>query len=530
MHSNVLKALILSAWLWMPSLAVLFTDQVQGGYDIVALLVLSLLLLAMPLALVPTVRQFFLLWTPLALLAGPYCYLTLMFGSVPGDALVSSALNTGLGMSVQVLASFGWTLALVPLSVLLYLWLAASIGPDWRLGGETRKRVLAACLVVISLSMVARQSLAHTLRLPPLLEQSTLNLAFPSGLAASLARVLSHDRQTASFASVRGRSTIGDAPMLVVLVIGESLRSDHLGINGYPRNTTPMLAALGTQLLSFPDVASTANWTSHAVSVIVSHPAGQQRATLVPTFREAGFRTAWLSNQEVSPYGVSADVKEYARNFMDFQLRTDDNLLPLFTSFVRQAGPRQFVVLHMIGSHIPYEERYGAASHVFRPSLRDAGVGNPLPSHKAEAINSYDNTVVETDRFLARVIAVLAQERRPAMLLFTSDHGENLFDDQRRLFMHAQAGPTRHDTHVPMLAWANVAYRAAYPAAIAALRANRASQISHTSVFASILELGAVTWDGSDARASVASPLYVPGRREVTVDLDGRTVPYDSLK
>lgn len=521
---------MLSAWLWLPSLAVLFTDQVQGGYDIVALLVFSLLLLAAPLVLVPTVRQFFLLWTPLALLAGPYCYLTLVYRSVPGDALVSSALNTGVGMSVQVLASFGWMLALVPLSLLLYLWLAATISPDWRLGSEARKRLFAGCLVVISLSMVARQMLAHTVRLPPLLEQSTINLAFPSNLAASLARVVSHDTQTASFASVRGRSAIGDVPMLVVLVIGESLRSDHLGINGYPRNTTPMLAALGKQLLSFPDVASTANWTNHAVPAIVSHPVGPLRATLVPTFREAGFRTAWLSNQEVSPYGMGAEVKEYARNAMDFHLRTDDNLLPLFTSFVRQAGPRQFVVLHMIGSHIPYEERYGAASRVFRPTLRDGGIGNPLPSHKAEAINSYDNTVIETDRFLAKVIAVLAQERRPAVLMFTSDHGENLFDDQRQLFMHAQAGPTRHDTHVPMLAWANVAYRQAYPAAIAALQANRTSPVSHTSVFASVLELGAVAWDGSDARTSFASPLYVPGRREVVLDLNGRTAPYDSLK
>lgn len=529
MRSNVLKASVLAVWLWLPNLAVLATDHVQGLGDIVALLAFSLLLMAAPLVLVPTVRRYFLLWTPLALLVGPYCYLTLVYGSVPGDALVASALHTGLAMSMQVLTSFGWKLWLVPLSVLLYLRLAFSIPPDWRLGTATRERVLAACLMIVMLAMVARQTIAHSVHLLPLLEQSTINLAFPSGLAASLARVTG-ERQAESFVSVQGRSAIGDAPMLVVLVVGESLRSDHLGINGYARNTTPMLAALGPQVLTFPDVASTANWTDHAMPAIVSRRMGKQSATLVPTFREAGFRTAWLSNQEPSAYGGSADVVEYARNSMHFHLRTDDNLLPLFTSFVRQAGPRQFVVLHMIGSHIPYEERYSAASRVFRPTLSDAGIDSPLPQHKAEAINSYDNTVVETDRFLARVIAVMQQEQRPAMLLFTSDHGENLFDDRRQLFMHAQQGPTRHDTHVPMLAWMNAPYRQAYPAVAAALQANRNSPIGHASVFATVLELGAVAWNGSDPRGSFASPSFAPGARDVTLDLDGSTSPYDSLK
>lgn len=532
MRSDALKALLLAAWLWLPSWAVLRTDHLQDASDALCLLLFSLLLLAAPLVLVPTVRRYFLLWTPLALLAGPAGYLTLAYGSVPGDALLSSALNTGLAMSAQVLASFGWKLWLIPLSLLIYLWLALSIRPDWRLGTAARKRLLACCLMPVMLAMVARQAVGHAVRVPPLIEQSTINLAFPSGLAAALWRVTNYERAVAGagFASVQGRSSVGDAPMLVVLVIGESLRSDHLGINGYARNTTPGLAALGPQLLSFPDVASTANWTNQAMPAIVTHAAGQQRATLLPTFREAGFRTAWLSNQEESSYGANAEVQEYARNSMDFHLRTDDNLLPLFTSFVRQAGPRQFVVLHMIGSHVPYEERYSGASRVFRPTLSDAGIGNPLPGNKAEAINSYDNTVVESDRFLSRVIAVLQAEQRPAVLVFTSDHGENLFDDQRQLFMHAQPGPTRYDTHVPLLVWMNPPYRQAYPARLAAVQANRSKPVGHASMFSSVLELGAVDWNGSDARASFASPAYQPGPRPVTLQLSGPSAPYESLK
>lgn len=523
------KALLLAAWLWLPTLVVLRTDHLQDGGEVFALLVFSLFVLAAPLVAVPRIRLYFLLASPLALLVPLYCYLTLAYGSVPGDALLSAALHTSPELSWQVAASFGWRVWLLPAALLAYVLLARSLDRDWRLGREARKRLLALLLMIAMLSLVGRQTVAQQIQLPPLFEQSTANLAFPSGLALSLARLARYESQPGGFVSVNGRPAAGAQPLLVVLVVGESLRSDHLGINGYARNTTPRLAALGPELLSFPDVASTANWTELAVPGIVSLRVGGQRASVLQTFAEAGYRTAWLSNQEPFPYSRTADVVEHAVGSQDYHLRTDANLLPIFTSFVRQAGPRQLVVLHMIGSHIPYEERYTAASRVYTPTLRDLGVKQPLPADKQAAINSYDNTVIETDKFLARVIEVLRAEQRPALLLYTSDHGENLFDDERGLFMHAQKGPTRHDTHVPLLAWMNPPYRAAHPALAQALQANRLKKISHAGVFATLLDLGAVGWDGRDGRHSFATPDYVEGPREVAVDLYS-TTPYDGLK
>jgi glucan phosphoethanolaminetransferase (alkaline phosphatase superfamily) len=520
----LLKTLALAAWLWLPTLAVLRTDHLHSGSDIVALLFFSLALLAAPLVLVPRLRTYFLCGSPLALLVLPYVYLTLFYGSVPGDALLVSALHTDLALSWQVLAAFGWRLALVPLSLLIYVLLARSLPPDWSLAAAARKRLLAALLMAAMLALVGRLTLAQQLRLPPVLEQSTLNLAFPSGLTMSLLRLAHHEQAPDRFTSVHGRAASSE-PVLVVLVIGESLRSDHLGLNGYARNTTPLLSALGDEVLSFPDVASTANWTNQAVPGIVS----LQRASLPHTFAEAGFRTAWLSNQEPVRFSRGLDVVEHATSSQDYHLRTDINLLPMFTSFVRQAGARQFVVLHMIGSHIPYEERYTAAARVYAPTLCELGVEQPQLEHKQAAINSYDNTVVETDQFLARVIAVLRAERRPAVMLFTSDHGENLFDDERHLFMHAQQGATHHDTHVPLLVWMNAPYRAAHPAIAQALQANHRKKISHVNIFPTLLEAGGVQWDGRDARRSFASSSYEEQPRSVMTGLRD-VAPYDSLR
>lgn len=527
-RQNVL-VLALAIWLWLPSLAVLATDQVQGLSSVVALLLFSAGALAAPLIFIARVRTYFLVCAPLALLVAPYCYLTLAYGSVPGDALVEATLHTHWAMSVQVMLSFGWLVAWIPASFAAYLFAVFCLDPGWSIPAETRKRLAALLLTVTMAGMVARQAFAHSVRLPPLLDQSTVSLAFPSGLISSLSRLWLRDGGNEAFMSVNGRAANPTEPLLVVLVIGDSVRSDHLGINGYRRATTPRLAQLGSELLSFNDVAACANWTNSAVPGILAWTLDRendpcatkgQRASLVHTFKEAGFRTAWFGNQEPFSFGQGADVAEFATNTRDYHFRKDADLLPLFASFVRQAGDRQLIVLHMAGSHVPYEERYDAASRVFTPTMRDLGIAAPRPADRAAVVNSYDNTIIELDSFLMRAIAVLRTETRPALLVFTSDHGENLFDDERGLFMHAQFGPTRHDIHVPLLFWMNTPYRTAYPRVTKGLLANRVRPIGHADMFPTMLELGGISWDGADPRRSVASTSYVPATRKVRWNLD----------
>lgn len=530
MHGDRIKASILALWLWLPSLAALSTDQVQGAGAVFALVAFSLLLLASPFVVLARVRTCFLALSPFALLVAPYCYLTLQYHSVPGDALISASLNTSLAMSIQVVRSFGWIALLVPLSLLIYIALAWSIRRDWRLERETRKKLAAGLLMYVAVALVSRSTLAHAVKLPPLLEYSTASLGFPSGLALSLQRLYTKHGDDMRFASVNGRSEIGKEPLLVVYVLGDSLRYDHMGLNGYARNTTPQLTAMAAELLTFPDVAATANWTNGAIPALTTWLLpGNRHASLVQAYQEAGFRAAWLSNQNFYPAASTADAIEYGVDTQDFHFRTDANLLPMFSSFLKQAGPRQLAVLHMNGSHIPYEERYEAAARVFTPTMRDLGIDSPKPSDKPAVINSYDNTVVETDSFLAKVIGTLRKESRPAIMVFTSDHGENLFDDERNLFMHTQRGPTVADIHVPLVIWMNQAYRERFPQVAAALQANRLRKISHYQMFPTMMEIGGVAWDGRDPHRSFASPQFRETPREVQVDIMEK-VDYETLR
>lgn len=508
---------LLLAVLCSPGLTVALGSAGLDLRERLATLGLSLWLLALLPTLLGRLRWALLAWTPAVLLLPPYVYLCLNLGAAPGDALVAAALHTAPSRSLEVVGGFGAWLWAWAAFVVAYPLLAWRVDPRWRLAD--RKGWLAGLLGVASLSLVMQQAFPQQLSLPAFFERATADRVFPLNLATSLQRVLEQDRRAKPTLSLRGRPRLGwaDAPLHLVLVIGESVRPDHLSLYGYGRDTTPGLAAARDELLLFHDVASTAHWTSFAVPGIVGRRIdGGREAGLVRTLREAGYHSAWLSNQENSDLISDADVADFARGDYEFHLRMDAALLPPFEALLRQAGPRQFIVLHMIGSHFPYEERYDAQDRRFRPTLADAGVtGWPGVAHKAETINSYDNTLIVLDRFLVRTMAALRADPVPALLVFTSDHGENLFDDERQRFMHALTSPSKADTTVPLFFWANEAYRRRWPEALLPLQQRRMAPISHLDLMPTLLDLAGVDADGIAPAESLRSPDWRPRPRRL---------------
>lgn len=523
-------ALLLTV-LCSPGLAVTLGSTGLDLRERLATLGLSLWLLALLPILLGRLRWALLAWTPAVLLLPPYVYLCLNLGTTPGDALVAATLHTAPARSLEVVSGFGVRAWLWVAIVVAYPLLAWRVDLRWRLAD--RKGWLAGLLGVASLSLVTQQAFPQQLSLPTFFERATADRVFPLNLASSLQRVLEQEHRAKPTVSLRGRPRPGsaDAPLHLVLVIGESVRPDHLSVYGYGRDTTPGLAAAWDELLLFRDVASTAHWTSFAVPGIVRRPLGDRRqAGLVRTLHEAGYHTAWLSNQGNSDLISDADVADFARNDYEFHLRMDTALLPPFEALLRQAGPRQFIALHMMGSHFPYEERYDARDRRFTPTLADEGLsGWPGPRYKAETINSYDNTLVALDRFLVRTMAALRADPVPALLVFTSDHGENLFDDERQRFMHALTSPSKADTTVPLFFWANEAYRRRCPEALLPLRQRRMAPISHLDLMPTLLDLAGVDADDIAPAESLRSPDWRPRPRQL-YQIDGPGWNYEDVR
>ncbi len=94
-------------------------------------------------------------------------------------------------------------------------------------------------------------------------------------------------------------------------------------------------------------------------------------------------------------------------------------------------------------------------------------------------------------------------------MLYTSDHGEDIFDDYRQRFLHASPTPTFWQLHVPALMWMSAQFRSAYPGLFEAASGNRGKQVSSTaSVFDTLLDLAGIAADGHRPGQSLCNPCY----------------------
>lgn len=527
--SGRVAAVVLACWLLLPTLAGLWTGRhaPEAAFSMFGVAMLALAVLATPLVLLGSVRHLFLFWLPAGLLAPLQLYLIYFFGSIPGDALTKSALQMGAAEAVELVTGFGPLVLLLPASWICYLLLWRRVDPALRLSSDGRKTLAAAALTYAAVGLLSEQELGRYVTIPPLFSLALASSTYPAGNIVSVMRVTDAE-QAGGVAVVPVHASAPAEAQLVILVIGETVRPDHLGINGYARNTTPELARLGPALMSFSDVASTTNYTAGAVPNLVRRQVPGGDISLVSVFREAGFYTGWFSNQQRTVYEPQADLMDFSQAGWHEKMRQDVDLLPLLAACIKQCGARQFIVLHMYGSHFPYDERYGRRDQAFDPTLRAAG-GTVSPHHKQELINSYDNTLLGADRFLAAVIAHAGAAGKPAMVLFTSDHGENLFDDERELVLHAGPTVSRSDTRVPLLFWSNDAFARINAAKIAAMRTRLATPLNHLAVMPTLLDLAGIGYDGRNAAQSLASARFQPVKRMVS-SLGHEPVAFDSLR
>ncbi len=223
----------------------------------------------------------------------------------------------------------------------------------------------------------------------------------------------------------------------VVLIIGESLRADHLGINGYKRDTTPLISK-NPNLLNYV-VKTDFTTTTRSVTSMLSHLNRNQfidipqEKSAVALFKELGFKTYWFSSQSSKEFHngmlniMASEADEYFfRDRLQSNLHSakiyDEALIPHLKTVVEKGG-NNFVVLHSFGSHIRVHERYPQNFATFTPECKSL----PNSCEKEEVDNSYDNSVLYTDYFINSVIESLRNTK--TLLIFVADHGSFLGED-----------------------------------------------------------------------------------------------------
>lgn len=321
-----------------------------------------------------------------------------------------------------------------------------------------------------------------------------------------------------------------DSCEVYVMVIGETARAMNFSLYGYQRDTNPRLSK--TQgLVTFSDVTTQSNTTHKSVPMLLSLASASNFERLfhekgiLQAFREAGFHTVFLSNQRpnhsfIDFLGEQADqwlfLKTGDANPAGRELAEapgkdgnyyDADLLPILDKILARKRKKEFIVLHTYGSHFNYMDRYPRQMAHFLPDTHCEAKKENRP----DLINAYDNTIRYTDLVLSGVIERLRAHGGMSAMLYTSDHGENIFDDSHKLFLHASPRASEYELHVPFLVWTSQSFQHQEPAVAQALSANRHKQAqSSRSAFHTMLNIGGISTRYLQAHMSLASLQYKP--------------------
>lgn len=303
-----------------------------------------------------------------------------------------------------------------------------------------------------------------------------------------------------------------DADEIYVLVIGETSRAINWELFSYDRPTNPRLSRR-SDLITFPRAISQSNTTHKCVPMMLTHTTPlsfdsiMYRKSIIAAFNEAGYRTAVYSNQAKNHsytqyFSEEADEVKY----LEDDLHYDQNLVKLLKDNLKDnSSKKRFIILHTYGSHFNYNERYPDSLSYFKPD--NASQANI--KHRNQLLNAYDNAIRYTDRVLDDIISTLESTGAKAVMIYTSDHGEDIFDDERERFLHASPVPTYYQLHVPMLVWTSREYDASYPQIRESLTSNKEMYVAPSqAVFHTLLEASGIATPYFDAAQSIASPLY----------------------
>ncbi len=285
---------------------------------------------------------------------------------------------------------------------------------------------------------------------------------------------------------------------LLVLVVGETARADHFSLNGYARETNPLLAK--ENVISFDNAWSCGTSTSWSVPCMFSmktrrdfdRASAPREGNLLDVLQTAGVNVLWLDNNSDSK-GV-ADRVTY-RNYRSREVNTqcddecrDVGMLEGVRQYIHGHPSGDIViVLHQMGNHGPaYYKRYPPEFGKFQPVCR---TNQFEQCSRQEIVNAYDNALLYTDYFLSQLIDLLkGYDSFEAAMIYVSDHGESL--GENNIYLHGlpyMVAPEAQ-TRVPLIMWFGAGFDQS-GVDLAALRHSVHQRYSHDNLFHTVLGL-----------------------------------------
>jgi lipid A ethanolaminephosphotransferase len=286
---------------------------------------------------------------------------------------------------------------------------------------------------------------------------------------------------------------------VTVIIVGETARAANFSLNGYVRQTNPMLRAQ-SNLFNFTNVQSCGTATAVSVPCVFSslgrknftEEKAKSQEGLMAVLNYAQFSLLWRNNNsgcKGACNGVDYEDLSVPKPGLPFCGKDecyDERLLVGLKERITAARKDLVVVLHQKGSHGPaYWRRYPSTFGRFGPACQSA-MFNECSTESIVA--AYDNTVLYTDHVISQAIKLLKEDPSiDSSLVYFADHGESL--GEKNMFLHGTPyiiSPIEQ-RRVPLIVWMSDGFKERIHLNAECLSARRSSELSHDNIFHSIL-------------------------------------------
>lgn len=318
---------------------------------------------------------------------------------------------------------------------------------------------------------------------------------------------------------------------IIVFIIGESTQRNLMSLYGYRLPTTPRLESLQKEnhLIVFQDFVSPFPSTDRSLQRVLtfSHHENAQtpwymQQNLIDVLNLAGYKTHWLSNQDViSIYGNSPEIIAQRAQFTKFTIMgdslvagrpTDGILIPMLNEIRQDSQSTQpmFYAIHLMGAHAGYNGRYPKNfEHFSAQDLQshqlDSLQGQKLSKTQLLTKIQYLNAIRYNDYVVSEMMKQF--ENEDAIVFYLSDHGEEVYDF-RDFSGHSDGNISRFMVEIPAMVYVSDVFKQNHPDVVQKLQ-NAINKPFMTDDFIhAFLDIAGIQSEDFDITRSVFSPLF----------------------
>ena len=305
-----------------------------------------------------------------------------------------------------------------------------------------------------------------------------------------------------------------------VVVIGESLNKNHMGIYGYTRETTPKLSKMKNDgLILYENAYSNHTHTVPVLSFALTeanqynHKTYYDSLSIVNILNKANIETYWLTNQTI--YGgwdnMISVVATEAKNIIalnhtiGYKVSTqkyDEVLIDELKKVLKKKSQKNRVIfLHLMGSHSSYNARYPNNFSIYD---KDLNVSNRENIKDIAELNRYDNTVYYNDYVVSSMLKLLKEQSGVNAFLYFSDHADDIDKD----LGHSWERFTYEMTEIPFIAWFSKAYQERYPIKYKNFKEHKKNLFSNDMIYDTLIGLFSIKTDRYKSIYDLSSEEY----------------------